>query len=114
MNVSRNEPRSPDPDHERGENTLVAFTGTELCSALQRNFVLCISRKGTARPQAQFRHSRACERCIYSNHQSTYFPTAEYADLSWEYINRTQEHECWNWDCGRAIVSNFRNSIFAV
>jgi hypothetical protein len=31
----------------------------------------------------------------------------------WEYINRSQTHECGNWDCGRAIpflgifVSNF-------
>jgi hypothetical protein len=47
------------------------------------------------------------------------FPAAEYA-RSWEYINRRQEHECRNWDRGRAVpflgiyVSNFRYSIFAV
>jgi hypothetical protein len=38
----------------------------------------------------------------------------EKANRSWEYINRSQAHECGNWDCGRAIpflgifVSNFR------
>ncbi len=25
------------------------------------------------------------------------------ADLSWEYINRSQTHECGNWNCGRAF-----------
>jgi hypothetical protein len=24
-------------------------------------------------------------------------------DLSWEYINRSQTHECGNWDCGHAV-----------
>jgi hypothetical protein len=27
----------------------------------------------------------------------------EYVDRSWEYINRSQTHECGNWDWGRAI-----------
>jgi hypothetical protein len=26
-----------------------------------------------------------------------------YVDQSWEYINRSQKHECGNWDWGRAI-----------
>ncbi len=26
-----------------------------------------------------------------------------YVDRSWEYINRSQTHECGNWDCCRAI-----------
>ncbi len=34
----------------------------------------------------------ACERFIYSQDRSTYFPAAENADLSWEYINRSQRH----------------------
>ncbi len=29
---------------------------------------------------------------------STYFPAAEYADRYWEHINRSQTHECGNWD----------------
>jgi hypothetical protein len=34
--------------------------------------------------------------------------------------NRSQKHECWNWDCGTAVpvlgifVSNFRYCVFAV
>jgi hypothetical protein len=57
---------------------------------------------------------------IYSQDRSTYFPAAEYADQSWEYMNRSQTHECGNWDWGRAIpflgivVSNFRYCVFAV
>jgi hypothetical protein len=48
--------------------------------ALQRKSHLCISRKGIARPKSQFPHSCVCERFIYSQDQSTYFPAAEQAD----------------------------------
>ncbi len=67
-----------------------------------------------------FPHSCVCERFIYSQDRSTYFPAAEWADRSWEYINRSQTHECRNWDWGRAIlflgifVLNFRYCAFAV
>jgi hypothetical protein len=48
------------------------------------------------------------------------FPAAEKADRSWEYISRSQTHECGNWDFGQAIpfleifVSNFRYWFFAM
>ncbi len=48
------------------------------------------------------------------------FPPAEKADPSWEYIIRSQTHECGNWDWGPDIpflgifVSNFRHFVFAV
>ncbi len=63
--------------------------------ALQRNFNLCIPRKGTARPLSQFLHSCVCERFIYSHQRFINFPAAEKenADQSWGYINRTQKHE---------------------
>ncbi len=50
---------------------------------------------------------------VYSYVRSTYFPAVEWADRSRESINRSQKHECGNWNCGRAIpflgifVSNF-------
>ncbi len=44
-----------------------------LCSTLQRNFDLCIPRKGTVRPQSQYQHSCVWERFIYSLDRSTYF-----------------------------------------
>jgi hypothetical protein len=28
----------------------------------------------------------------------------KYVDRSWDYINRSQIHECWNWGWGRAIL----------
>ncbi len=31
------------------------------------------------------------------------FCCRKYVDRSWEYINRSQTHECGNWDWGRAI-----------
>ncbi len=48
------------------------------------------------------------------------FPPAEKADPSWEYIIRSQTHECGNWDWGPDIpflgifASNFRHFFFAV
>ncbi len=44
-------------------------------------------------PKSQFPHS-CCERLIYSQDRSTYFPAAEQADRSWEHINRSQTHKC--------------------
>ena len=48
------------------------------------------------------------------------FPSAETAAPSWEYIIRSQTHECGNWDWGPDIpflgifVSNFRHFVCAV
>jgi hypothetical protein len=43
-------------------------------------------------------HIHVCERFINSQDQSTYFPAAEEADRSWEYINLSQIDECRNWE----------------
>ncbi len=43
------------------------------------------------------------ERFIYFQDRSIYFAAAKYVDWSWEYTNRSQTHECRNWDWGRAI-----------
>ncbi len=57
---------------------------------------------------------------IYSHNRSTCFGCIAFADRSWEYMNRSQRHECRNWERGRAVsfleifVSNFRYSAFAV
>jgi hypothetical protein len=48
-------------------------------------------------------HSYICERFIYFQVQSAFSATGKYVDRSWEYINRSQSHECGNWDWGRAI-----------
>jgi hypothetical protein len=100
--------------------SLQGLRGPVLCAcSTAKNFDLCILIKGTARPQSQFPQSCVCGRFIYSHERSTYFPAAEYVHRSWEYINRTQKHECKKWDYGRAVpflgiyVSNFRYSIFA-
>ncbi len=60
-------------------------------------------RKGIARPQSQFPHSCVCERFMYSHDRSAYSTTGKYVDRSWEYINRSQTHECGNWDWGLAV-----------
>ncbi len=66
-------------------------------------------------------HSRVCERfmCIFPGSVHI-FPPTEKADPSWEYIIRSQTHECgtWDWDPDISFlgifVSNFRHFVFAV
>jgi hypothetical protein len=62
-----------------------------------------------------------CLRAIYIVPGSVFiFPPAEWADRWWEYINRSQTHECGNWDRDPDIpflgifVSKFRCFVFAV
>jgi hypothetical protein len=51
-----------------------------LRGTLQGKSHLYIPLLGIAQPQSQFPHSCVCERFIYSQDWSTYFPAAEYAD----------------------------------
>ncbi len=89
---------------------------------LQRRSDLCIPRNQTARPQSQFPHS--CTVSVSNLYTPTIFPTIflqqNRPDRSWEYINRmnrSQKHECRNWERGRAIsylgifLSYFRYSV---
>jgi hypothetical protein len=39
----------------------------------------------------------------YFQDRSAYSAAGKYGDRSWEYINRSQTHECGNWDWGCAI-----------
>ncbi len=39
---------------------------------------------------------------IFPRYAHLFFPAAEKADRSEEYINRSQKHECTNWDCRRS------------
>ncbi len=65
-------------------------------SALYRKYDLCIPRNETARPQSQFLHSGFCERftCINSHDRSAYSSEGKKVDRFWDYINRSQIHEC--------------------
>ncbi len=73
-----------------------------LCLFMQVSMVHCkenpIYVLKKLRHQPQFPHSCFSERFIYSHDRFTYFPAAEQADRSWEYIDRSQKHECRNWD----------------
>jgi hypothetical protein len=76
-----------------------------------RNFETNIPRKGISGSQSQFPHSCVCERSV------SLFYWRKDVDQSWDYINRSQTHECWNWDWGRAIprkgihIGDFRCSV---
>ncbi len=54
--------------------------------------------QGIARPRSQFLHLCVCERFKYSHDRSAIFVAGKYVDRSWEYINRSQTHECGNSD----------------
>ncbi len=73
-------------------------------------FHLCIPRTETVISKtelecsvSQFQHSCICERFIYFQDRSAYSTAGKYVDWSWEYINRSQTHECGNWDGGCAV-----------
>ncbi len=69
-----------------------------------RKFETNIPRKGIAKPQSQFSHSCVCERFMYSHHRSAYSSAENmWTDPGNIYVNRSQTHECGNWDWGRAI-----------
>jgi len=61
------------------------------------------SQKRNFAASEQFPHSCVCERFIYSHDRPAYSAAGKYVDWSWKYINRSQAHECGNWDWGRAI-----------
>ncbi len=92
----------------------------ELLAALQRKSHFCIPFLGIARPQSQFPHLCVCDRFIYSRDRSTYFLQQNIGRsiLGIYCINRSQTHECGNWDCAipflGIFVSNFRYWFFAV
>ncbi len=50
-----------------------------------------------------FIHICICERFIYFQGRSVYFAATKYVDWSWEYINRSQTHECRVWYWGWTI-----------
>jgi hypothetical protein len=70
--------------------------------ALQRNFGLCNPRKGTARPQSQFPHSCALRMFVSYLYIPTISPPIFLQQNrqtdSGNFINRSQKHECRNWD----------------
>ncbi len=67
-----------------------------------RKFETNIPRKGIARPQSQF--PQICLWAIYIIPRSIcLFCRRKYVDRSREYVNRSQTHECGNWEWGREI-----------
>ncbi len=58
--------------------------------------------KELCRPQSQFPHSCVLWAIYIFPHRFAYSATGTCVDWSWEYINRSQTHECGNWDWGHA------------
>ncbi len=54
-----------------------------------------------ARPCSQFLHSCVYERFINYKNQSASLAAEKKEDRSWEYINRSQTHDCGNWETER-------------
>ena len=91
---------------------LLAKGFTDFSCTLQRQFRLNIPFLGIARPQPQLWAIYIFPRSVHI------FPLAEKADPSWEYIIRSQTHECGHWDLYPNIpflgifVSNFQFQSF--
>ncbi len=52
-----------------------------------------------SRPQSNFPiHVSVSDLYVYSEDQSAYSAAGKYVDRSWEYIKRSQKHECGNWE----------------
>ncbi len=82
---------------------------------LQCIFVATLQRKNTEIskqifPEKEYR-GLSPNFYIHVSVSNIYLPTIglpifcwrKYVDRSWDYINRSQTHECWNWGWGRAI-----------
>ncbi len=78
---------------------------------------LCIPRNETviSKSVSQFLHSHIFERFIYFQDWWAYSAAGIYVDRSWEYIHRSQTHECVNYSVTEAAQfteNNYINGIF--
>ncbi len=79
-----------------------------------------IPRNEVARPRSQFYIDVFMSDLYIPTIGPSIFCCIAFADRLWEYKNRSQIHECINWERGRAVsflgifVSNFRDSAFGV
>ncbi len=92
-------PREEDPagDHQSQPGHVCKYKCYRYITLYQKSD-LCIPRNLTELPHSRFVHSCICERFISSQawSWSVYLAATKYADRSWEYINRSEIHECWN------------------
>ncbi len=69
-----------------------------------RKFETNIPRKGIAWPQSlQSLFHIHVSWSDLSHHRAAYSAAGKYMDRSWKYKNRSQTHECGNWDGGHTI-----------
>jgi hypothetical protein len=67
------------------------MSGFHLCSPRNKIVVSKIELKCSV---SQFLHTYICERFIYFQDRSAYSAAGKYVDRFWEYINRSETHEC--------------------
>ncbi len=78
-------------------------TSTTHCKDTISKILNKYSQKRNCAGSVLIPHSCVCERFIYSQDWSAFSAAGKYVDRFWKYINRSQTHECWNWDWGRAL-----------
>ncbi len=79
--------------------------------ALQWKTHLGVPRKRIAPLQSKFPHSCVCKGFIHSRERYTYFPAAEQADRSWEYIIAHRHIIQLQCKFGRESVKNIKIHI---
>jgi hypothetical protein len=88
--------------------------------ALQQNFIYVFLEKELRGLSHKFHTVVSVSDLYIPRIGPDIFLQAEYSDRLWEYINRSQTHECGNWDEGHAFpflgifVSHFWYCVFAV
>ncbi len=89
------------------QTSYLTYGWERICTAKTkcRKFETNIPWKGISGSQSKFPHSCVCERIIYSHDGSAFSAGGNiWTDPGgWEYINRSETHECGNWGWGRAI-----------
>jgi hypothetical protein len=91
-------------------------------SCTAKKFWFMYFRKGIVKPQSQFHITFMCLRAIFILKRSVYLFSCSRIGkpIRGIYINRSQKHECRNWDCSHEdpllaiYVSNFRYCLCSV
>ncbi len=77
------------------------MAGSHLC--IPRNELLIPKQSSNVLSPSSYTHISVRDLNIFTD-RSAYSAARKYVDRSWDYINRSQTHECGTWDWGLVIL----------